>query len=93
MKRLKRLKPFHDFETAKRICNIVFRPVFDAASHGELGFCSFCCFEVENFHKSMVLRAHPVHVLPQGGRMSAAVGRSPDRAEVAVLQSRGPHAL
>ena len=62
MKRLKRLKPFHDFVTAKRICNIVFRPVFDAASHGELGFCSFCCFEVEIFHKSMVLRAHPVHM-------------------------------
>ena len=60
MKRLKRLWQFQKIETAKTICNIILKPVFDAESHGELCFGSFCCFEVENFHNPMIQRAHPV---------------------------------
>ena len=48
------------FETANFFVTSFFDPVFDAESHGGLHFGSFCCFEVDIFGKSMVLRAHPV---------------------------------
>ena len=60
MKRLKRLWQFQKIETAETICNIILKPVFDAESHGELCFGSFCCFEVENFRNLTVSRARPV---------------------------------
>ena len=60
------------FETANFFVTSFFDPVFDAESHGGLNFGSFCCFEVDIFGKSMVLRAHPVgftHTLPRLGSL------------------------
>ena len=59
MKRLKRLWQFQKIETAKTICNIILKPVFDAESHGDLCFCSFCCFQVEKFRVHTIERAQP----------------------------------
>ena len=59
MKRLKRLWQFQKIETAKTICNIILKPVFDAESHGELCFGSFCCFQIDIFRGHISVAAQP----------------------------------
>ena len=59
MKRLKRLWQFQKIETAKTICNIILKPVFDAESHGDLCFCSFGCFKVANMWMCISVPAQP----------------------------------